>query len=137
MTKNEYIQEITLAAAKKSTCNRAKVGCVIATKDYEVVTTGYNGAPRGIPSCEEIGHRIERGHCVATVHAEQNAIIQAAKHGVSIKGCILYSTHSPCIICSKMIINAGIIEIRYREIYNGSGLLLLQQAGIKVSPWTI
>jgi dCMP deaminase len=135
MTKHEYICEITLTASRKATCDRARVGCVIVNWDYEIITTGYNGSPRGLPSCDELGHLLESGHCVRTVHAEQNAIVQAAKHGVSVQGCILYTTHSPCPICAKMIVNAGITEVRYRAIKGREGIKILESAGLKTSQW--
>jgi len=135
MTKHEYICEITMAAAKKSTCNRAAVGAVIVNEDYEVITTGYNGAPKGIESCDAIGHAMKHGHCLRSVHAELNAIIQAAKHGVSVKGCTMYVTHSPCYHCAKVIINSGITHVMYMNKYDDAGIKLLKLACIYVVQW--
>jgi dCMP deaminase len=111
-TWDEYFIEITLAVAKRSTCNRAQVGAIIV-KDKRILTTGYNGAPRGLPHCLENGCEIVDGHCVRTLHAEQNAIIQAALHGISVEGGTIYSTHQPCHTCAKMVINAGLTRVVY------------------------
>lgn len=111
-TWDEYFIEIALAVAKRSTCNRAQVGAIIV-KDKRILTTGYNGAPRGLPHCSDEGCEIVDGHCVRTLHAEQNAIIQAALHGVSVEGGTIYSTHQPCHTCAKMIINAGLTRVVY------------------------
>lgn len=125
-TFDEVFMEISYTWAKRATCLRRKVGAVIA-KDKQQLTAGYNGAPRGIPHCEEVGgclrekmnipsgqrHEICRG-----THAEQNAITQAAKFGIDISGSILYCNTFPCIICTKMILNAGIIKVVYDSDYN-------------------
>lgn len=121
---DDYFLEITGIVAKRSTCLRRQVGCLIV-KDKRILATGYNGAPAGLPHCEEVGclreklgippgerHELCRG-----IHAEQNAIIQAATFGVSIKGAMLYTTHHPCILCTKMIINAGIQRVVSTEGY--------------------
>lgn len=103
-------------AATRSTCPRKHVGAVIV-KDRTVLSTGYNGAIRGLPHCEDDGCMMEDGHCVATVHAEANAIIQAAKHGIGIAGAELYTTASPCWGCFKLIANSGIRKIYFGEFY--------------------
>ncbi len=121
---NEYFMSIAELVSKRSTCIRRKVGAVIV-KDKRILATGYNGAPSGIKHCIEIGclreklkvpsgerHELCRG-----LHAEQNAIIQAAYHGVEIKDSVIYCTNLPCIICTKMIINAGIKKIYYKDGY--------------------
>lgn len=120
----EYFMDISILVAKRSTCLRRTVGAVIV-KDKRILSTGYNGAPSGIRHCGEVGclretlnvasgerHELCRG-----IHAEQNAIIQAAYHGVSIAGASLYCTNLPCSICTKMIINAGIKTIYYQAGY--------------------
>ncbi len=120
----EYFMDIALLVARRSTCLRRQVGAV-AVRDKRILATGYNGAPTGLPHCLDIGclreelgvasgerHELCRG-----LHAEQNVIIQAAYHGVSIKGATLYCTNLPCSICSKMLINAGIGQIIYQEGY--------------------
>lgn len=119
-----YFMDITCLVAKRSTCTRRAVGAVIV-RDRRILATGYNGAPSHVRHCAEVGclreqmnvpsgerHELCRG-----IHAEQNAIIQAAYHGASIKGGTLYCTNLPCSICAKMIINAGIVEIVYQSGY--------------------
>ena len=120
----DYFMDIAVLVAKRSTCLRRAVGALIV-KDKRILATGYNGAPSGIRHCKEAGclretmdiasgerHELCRG-----IHAEQNAIIQAAYHGVQIQGADLYCTNLPCLICTKMIINAGIKKIYYRDGY--------------------
>lgn len=108
--------QIAATVAQRSTCNRAHVGAVIA-RDRRILTTGYNGSPAGLPHCDDAGHLMIDGHCVRTLHAEQNAIIQAALHGVTIEGATVYVTHQPCLNCAKMIINAGITRVVYAGSY--------------------
>jgi dCMP deaminase len=113
---NEYFMGIAHQAATRSTCQRKKVGAVIV-RDRTIVSTGYNGSIRGMSHCEDVGCVIENGHCISTVHAEANAIIQAAKNGVPVDGGELYTTASPCWGCFKLIANAGIRRIYYGEFY--------------------
>ena len=113
---NEYFMGIAHQAATRSTCSRKHVGAVIV-RDRTVLSTGYNGSVRGLPHCEDVGCQMEDGHCVATVHAEANAIIQAAKNGVAIQGSELYTTASPCWGCFKLIANSGITTIYFGEFY--------------------
>jgi dCMP deaminase len=124
----------------RATCVRRRVGAVLV-KDKRILCSGYNGAPTGIAHCDHTGclraklnvpsgekHELCRG-----VHAEQNAIIQAAYHGIPVKDAILYCTHQPCSICSKMIINAGIIMVYYRHGYNDSmSFEMFSQAGVEL-----
>jgi len=107
---------IARQAATRSTCPRKHVGAVIV-RDRTVLSTGYNGSIRGLPHCEDDGCVMEDGHCITTVHAEANAILQAAKNGVSVDGAELYTTASPCWNCFKLIANAGIQRIVYGEFY--------------------
>ncbi|AZR74007.1 cytidine deaminase [Anoxybacter fermentans] len=137
---DSYFMEITHVVARRSTCLRRQVGAIIVL-DKRILATGYNGAPSNLPHCGEVGclraklkvpsgerHELCRG-----LHAEQNAIIQAALHGSSIKGATLYCTHQPCVVCAKMIINAGIVEIVYEGEYPDSlSQEMFDQAGIKV-----
>lgn len=111
-----YFMNIARQAATRATCERKHVGAVIV-RDKTILSTGYNGSIRGMPHCDDIGHMIENDHCVATVHAEANAIIQAAKNGVRIDGSEIYTTASPCWNCFKLIANAGIGSIYYGEFY--------------------
>ena len=137
---DEYFMNITILVAQRTTCTRRGVGAVIV-KDKRILSTGYNGAPSGIRHCAEVGcmrerlnvpsgqrHELCRG-----IHAEQNAIIQAAYHGVSVKGATVYCTNQPCSICAKMIINAGLQKICYQSGYEDPlARELLQEAGIEV-----
>ena len=113
---NEYFMGIARQAATRSTCMRKHVGAVIV-RDKTILSTGYNGSIRGLPHCDDVGCMMEDSHCVATVHAEANAIIQAAKNGVAIDGAELYTTASPCWGCFKLIANSGIRRIYYGEFY--------------------
>lgn len=113
---DEYFLKIAFTVAERSTCDRAHVGAVIV-RDRRILTTGYNGAPAGLPHCDDIGHLMVDGHCVRTLHAEQNAIIQAALHGVHTSSSTIYVTHQPCLNCAKMIINAGIQRVVYAGNY--------------------
>jgi dCMP deaminase len=136
----EYFMDIAVLVAKRSTCLRRAVGALIV-KDKRILATGYNGAPSGIRHCGEVGclretmniasgqrHELCRG-----IHAEQNAIIQAAYHGVCIKDAVLFCTNLPCAICTKMIINAGIKKIFYQSGYADElSADLLAEAGIEV-----
>ena len=113
---NTYFMGIAHQAATRATCLRKHVGAVIV-RDRTVLSTGYNGSIRGLPHCEDGGCVVEEGHCITTVHAEANAILQAAKNGVSVDGAELYTTASPCWNCFKLIANAGIRTIYYGEFY--------------------
>ena len=113
---DEYFMAIAREVATRSTCDRKHVGAVIV-RDKTILSTGYNGSIRGMPHCDDVGHLMEGGHCVGTVHAEANAIIQAAKNGVRIDSAELYTTASPCWSCFKLIANAGIRTIYYGEFY--------------------
>ena len=112
----EYFMNIAKEAASRSTCDRKHVGAVIA-RDKTILSTGYNGSIRGMPHCDEAGHLMENDHCVATIHAEANAVLQAAKNGVMIDKGEIYITASPCWTCFKMLANAGIKKIYYGEFY--------------------
>jgi dCMP deaminase len=140
---NEYFMDIARLVARRSTCLRRQVGAVMV-KEKNILATGYNGTPSGITHCDVTGclreqmavpsgerHELCRG-----LHAEQNAIIQAARHGVNISASTLYCTNSPCIICTKMLINAGIREVVYLEGYSDSlSMQMLEEAGIEVRPF--
>jgi dCMP deaminase len=113
---NTYFMRIAREISSRSTCDRKFVGAVIV-RDKNILATGYNGSIAGMPHCSEVGHMMENGHCVATIHAEANAVIQAAKNGVMINGADIYITASPCWNCFKMLANAGIKRIFYGEFY--------------------
>jgi dCMP deaminase len=116
---DEYFMNIARVVASRSTCDRKFVGAVIV-RDKTILSTGYNGSIRGMPHCTEVGHMMEDGHCVATIHAESNAILQAAKNGVSIDGASIYVTASPCWSCFKQIANTGMRRIVFGEFYRDS-----------------
>ncbi len=131
---DEYFMAIAFQASKRATCDRKHVGTVIV-KDKNILATGYNGSIRGFPHCDDIGHMIEDGHCVATIHAEANAIVQAAKNGVPINGATLYTTASPCWLCFKMMANTGIKRIVYGELYRDERIKeFADKAGIELYP---
>lgn len=139
---DEYFMEIASVVAKRSTCLRNRVGALFV-KNKRLLTTGYNGAPAGIQHCDEVGCAREgvasgtRHELCRAVHAEQNAIIQAALHGVSIEGATLYCTHQPCILCAKMLINAKISRVVYSQAYpDDTALKFLAQAGVEVTRLT-
>ena len=111
-----YFMRIAAEVATRATCDRKHVGAVIV-RDKNILATGYNGSIHGLAHCDEEGHMLEDGHCVRTIHAEANAVIQAATHGTRIEGAGIYVTASPCWSCFKMIANAGIKRIVYGEFY--------------------
>lgn len=137
---NAYFMSIAYLIAKRSTCLRRKVGALLV-KDKRILSTGYNGAPSGFKHCLDIGCLRDELKIISgeqhekcrAIHAEQNAIIQAALHGVSIKEATLYCTNQPCIICAKMLINAGIVKIYYSGGYpDDMAMEMLKEAGIEV-----
>src|SRR6478609_2191792 len=113
---DQYFMDIARQVATRATCDRKHVGALLV-RDKTILSTGYNGSIRGLPHCDEAGHMMENGHCVATVHAEANAIIQAAKNGVGIDGGCIYTTASPCWPCFKLIANSGCARIVFGEFY--------------------
>ena len=117
LTWDEYFMNLAITVSERGTCDRAYVGCVIVNEDNRIVTTGYNGSIKGNPHCDDIGHTMRDGHCIATIHAEMNALLYCAKEGISVNGCKAYVTHFPCLNCTKSLIQAGIKEIYYREAY--------------------
>lgn len=141
-TWDEYFMEVANAIAKRATCDRGRSGCVIA-KNNQILATGYVGAPAGLPHCDDVGHQMRKmlhedgsisEHCVRTVHAEQNAICQAAKRGVAIDGATLYCRMTPCRTCAMLIINCGIVrvvaEYRYHDAEESESMF--KMAGIQL-----
>lgn len=127
---DEYFMGIARQVASRSTCDRKHVGAVIV-RDRMILATGYNGSIRGIAHCDDEGHLMEDGHCVRTVHAEANAIVQAARNGVRLEGADIYVTASPCFGCFKLIANAGIRRIAFLEFYRDDRIYrLCEQLGI-------
>lgn len=109
--------QITEIVASRSTCDRAFVGCVLVNKDHRIVSTGYNGSVAGNPHCDDVGHTMRDGHCIATIHAEMNALLYCAKEGIPTKDTVCYVTHFPCLNCTKALIQAGIREVVYKNAY--------------------
>ncbi len=138
---DEYFMDFARVAEKRSSCLRRKVGAVLV-RDKHVLSTGYNGAPSGLDNCLEIGSCLrnelkvpsgERHELCRAVHAEQNAVIQCALHGVSTKGSTLYTTASPCIICAKILINAGVKRVVYCDEYpNKEAFQMMKDAGLQI-----
>ncbi len=137
---DKYFLKVADVVADRATCDRGRSGCVIA-KNKRILTTGYVGAPSGMPHCDEVGHKFKEvthedgsssQHCVRTSHAEENAIVQAAKLGVSIEGATLYCRMTPCYTCAKMIINAGIERVVCERDYHASEdtKSIFQKAGV-------
>lgn len=121
--------------SKRGTCSRRNVGAVIATVNGVTVSTGYNGALAGMPHCAPHG---DYQPCETSEHAERNAIYFAARRGVSIEGCILYTTDSPCVACARAVIQSGIVKLMYDRAYReDQGLVLLLAAGVMVERWTV
>lgn len=139
-TWDEYFMKITRTVMERSTCLRRRVGAVLV-RDKRILATGYNGAPRGLPHCSEVGclrERMdvpsgERHELCRGLHAEQNVILQAASHGIRIEGSTLYCTAHPCSLCAKMLINGGIVRIVADEDYpDDMAKEMLEQAGVAV-----
>ena len=126
---DEYFMEVANTIAKRATCGRGRSGCVIA-RDKQLLVTGYVGSPSGMPHCDDLGHQFKKmihedgsvtEHCVRTVHAEQNAICQAARLGVAIQGATLYCRMTPCRVCAMLIINCGIARVVCDRRYHAGG----------------
>ena len=137
---DEYFMRIAAEVATRSTCPRLAVGAVVV-RDRRILTTGYNGSPSGMPHCDDVGCLIRivdgRESCQRTLHAEQNAIIQAAYHGVTVRGATIYCTHQPCLLCMKMVLNAGIEEVYYTGGYpDPLAMELAAEGGLKITQLT-
>jgi dCMP deaminase len=133
-----YFMRLAYLAATRATCSRKHVGALIVDPYHHVVATGYNGAPAGAPSCDEVGHELHDGHCVRTLHAESNAIDQAGPRAV---GCTAYVTITPCYDCAKRLTNSGIVKVVWDEFYasrygkSDQVEMYLRDAGIEVEQW--
>jgi len=123
---DEYFMEIAHTVSKRATCDRGRSGCVIV-RDKQILVTGYVGSPRGMAHCDDVGHQLKKvvhedgsvsTHCVRTIHAEQNAICQAARLGISIEGATLYCRMTPCRVCAMLIINCGIKRVVCEKKYH-------------------
>ncbi len=132
VTWDHYFMNIAKQVATRATCDRKHVGAVIV-RDKTILSTGYNGSIRGLQHCDEVGHLMEDGHCVRTVHAEANAIVQASKIGVCVDGADIYTTASPCWNCFKLIANAGIRRICFGEFYRDERAIeIAKELGIEL-----
>ena len=140
---DEYFMEITKVVGLRATCDRGKAGAVLV-KNKRILTTGYVGAPMGLPHCDDVGHLMHdvvdadgkiSKHCVRTTHAEQNAIVQAALHGVSTEGATLYVKFEPCFVCAKLVINSGIKRVVCEKMYHAGELTrqFLKDAGVELT----
>lgn len=139
---DDYFMEVMNAIAKRATCGRGRSGCVIA-RENQILVTGYVGSPTGLPHCDDVGHQFKKvqhedgtvtEHCVRTVHAEQNAICQAAKQGVAIRGATLYCRMTPCRVCAMLIINCGIVRVVCERRYHAGveSEAMFRQAGVRL-----
>lgn len=132
---DEYFMQVARTVATRATCPRASVGCVL-TRGHRILTTGYNGAPRGVPHCTEVGCTLNNDHCLRATHAEANAVVQGALHGVSLQDAVAYCTHQPCVNCSKLLISAGVMRIVYDAPYPDSvASQLLAEAGVALAAY--
>lgn len=135
ISRDEWLVEVSLSTAKRSTCCRRHVGAVIASEGH-IISSGYNGAPSGLPHCTPETCNAENP-CTSTIHAEANAIAFAARKGLPTEGATLYATASPCLDCAKLLINAGIKRVVYHEEYRKTeGIDLLRSVGITVERWS-
>lgn len=139
---DDYFMEIANTVSKRATCDRGRSGCVIV-RDRQILVSGYVGSPKGLPHCDEIGHQLkkmihedgsETQHCVRTVHAEQNAICQAAKLGISLNKATLYCRMTPCRVCAMLIINCGIERVVCEKKYHDGkeSEEMFKMAGVKL-----
>ena len=139
---DEYFSQMVDAVAQRATCDRGRAGCVIV-KDKQILVTGYVGSPKGLPHCDDVGHMLKKvihedgkitQHCVRTVHAEQNAITQAARRGISLEGSTLYVRMTPCRTCTMLIINTGIERVVCQKKYHKADESeeMLKAAGIQL-----
>lgn len=130
---DSYFTDMARLVSTRGTCDRLRVGAVLV-RDRRIIATGYNGAPSSFDHCDDVGHMMEAGHCVRAVHAEQNALMQVARDGGSTTiGATLYCTHYPCVLCAKLLIQAGIVRIVCGSGYRTfSAETFLRAAGIEV-----
>jgi dCMP deaminase len=131
---DEYFMNIARAVASRSTCSRRSVGAIVA-KDKRILATGYNGAPAGLRHCDHSGGGdLRDGHCARSTHAEQNAIVQAAKYGTSIDGSTMYCTAQPCLTCAKLLVNAGVRRVVFEGAYPDElAVAILAEARVELS----
>jgi len=132
MSRETMFMRIAGIVSERSTCSRLKVGAVLV-KDSRIIATGYNGAPRGLPHCDDVGCEMENEACIRTVHAEANVVAFAARNGIQTDGAVLYTTHAPCYSCAKLLVNAGIQKVVFSHEYRiKRGLRLLEDCGVHI-----
>lgn len=136
---DEYFINIVATVAERATCDRGRSGALVVYQ-RQIIATGYVGSPPGFPHCDDVGHDIRDGHCVRTVHAEQNALASAARAGISTLGATLYSTMTPCRVCAMLSLTAGVDRVVSAFAYpgdpNGEGVYILSQAGVEYKQLT-
>jgi len=143
MTKHEYICRVCEVVAAKSDCFKRRVGAVFVNTDYEILATGYNAPPRGFKHCDKRGGidgRVDDegtcgNPCIRTIHAEMNAVAQAAKRGTALRGSILYCTYCPCKDCARMLVNIGVLQVRVMDMNDDGGFYTLGAGDIDVVSW--
>lgn len=130
---DDYFMAIAKIIAARGTCDRLYAGSVLV-KDNRIIATGYNGSPAGLPHCNDVGHMLEEGHCVRTIHGEHNSLLQAARQGgTSTQGSTMYTKYSPCIHCTKYVIASGVKRVVIGKVYrNPQALDMLKEAGVSV-----
>ena len=129
---DDYFMNIAKVVATRATCHRKFVGAVLV-RDRMILSTGYNGSIRGMPHCSDDGHMMENDHCVATIHAEMNAILQAARNGVNIDGATVYVTASPCWNCFKALMNSGVNRVCFGEFYRDERIFkVAEEIGVEL-----
>lgn len=130
---DDYFMAIARIVGTRSTCDRLESGAVLV-KNKRIISTGYNGSPQGLPHCDDVGHLMEEGHCVRTIHGEHNAILQAASTpGASTEGSTMYTKYTPCIHCAKYVVAAGVQRVMVGKVYrNAQAVEYLRSAGVRV-----
>lgn len=130
---DDYFMAIARIVAMRSNCDRLAAGAVLV-KNNRIISTGYNGAPPGLPHCDEVGHLMEEGHCVRTIHGEHNVLLQVARlQGASTEGATLYTKYAPCMHCAKYIVACGVKRVVFGKIYRNNGVIeYLKSAGLQV-----
>ena len=134
---DDYFMAIAKIIAARGTCDRLYAGSVLV-KENRIIATGYNGSPAGLPHCNDVGHLLEEGHCVRTIHGEHNSLLQAARQGgTSTQGSTMYTKYSPCIHCAKYVIACGIQRVVVGKIYRNPQVVeMLKEAGVKVEVYS-
>jgi dCMP deaminase len=137
MNRYKYIMDICNVVKDKSDCERKKIGAVFVNREFEILATGYNNPPSGFAHCDGQKTCLNNlGHCTRTIHAEQNAIVQAAKRGVALKGSIMFCNYSPCVVCAKLLVNLQVSAVYFDKEYDEIGLSILREGLIETNKWS-